>query len=257
MTMKKNVNNSGDKINLDNNAKIENNMEDNKEAIGKNAIKEEIKENNLDIEENMKKDEENLIDNENAEQILNDVELKDNHKGDISNINVNINLEDNVKDENKLRNGKENTNEDIRENNDKEENIQNKDNKAKKEYEYKDVESRVESFKEYAKELSKKIMDKKLSEILSNEKLNTHQKAVEVGNLNDKRQEYYEYILNLVRKVTIRENSLAEYKENVDEKNKKIVELEEALKDIKSIEDHLKQVEQDINEEERSNNIGK
>ena len=40
-----NVNNSGDKINLDNNAKIENNMEDNKEAIGKNAIKEEIKEN--------------------------------------------------------------------------------------------------------------------------------------------------------------------------------------------------------------------
>lgn len=252
-----NVNNSGDKINLDNNAKIENNMEDNKEAIGKNAIKEEIKENNLDIEENMKKDEENLIDNENAEQILNDVELKDNHKGDISNINVNINLEDNVKDENKLRNGKENTNEDIRENNDKEENIQNKDNKAKKEYEYKDVESRVESFKEYAKELSKKIMDKKLSEILSNEKLNTHQKAVEVGNLNDKRQEYYEYILDLVRKVTIRENSLAEYKENVDEKNKKIVELEEALKDIKSIEDHLKQVEQDINEEERSNNIGK
>lgn len=252
-----NVNNSGDKINLDNNAKIENNMEDNKEAIGKNAIKEEIKENNLDIEENMKKDEENLIDNENAEQILNDVELKDNHKGDISNINVNINLEDNVKDENKLRNGKENTNEDIRENNDKEENIQNKDNKAKKEYEYKDVESRVESFKEYAKELSKKIMDKKLSEILSNEKLNTHQKAVEVGNLNDKRQEYYEYILDLVRKVTIRENSLAEYKENVDEKNKKIVELEEALKDIKRIEDHLKQVEQDINEEERSNNIGK
>ena len=252
-----NVNNSGDKINLDNNAKIENNMEDNKEAIGKNAIKEEIKENNLDIEENMKKDEENLIDNENAEQILNDVELKDNHKGDISNINVNINLEDNVKDENKLRNGKENTNEDIRENNDKEENIQNKDNKVEKEYEYKDVEARVESFKEYAKELSKKIMDKKLSEILSNEKLNTHQKAVEVGNLNDKRQEYYEYILDLVRKVTIRENSLAEYKENVDEKNKKIVELEEALKDIKSIEDHLKQVEQDINEEERSNNIGK
>ena len=254
-----NVSNTGDndKTNLDNNAKTENNMEDNKEAIGKNAIKEEIKENNLDIEENMKKDEENLIDNENAEQILNDVELKDNHKGDISNINVNINLEDNVKDENKLRNGKENTNEDIRENNDKEENIQNKDNKAKKEYEYKDVESRVESFKEYAKELSKKIMDKKLSEILSNEKLNTHQKAVEVGNLNDKRQEYYEYILDLVRKVTIRENSLAEYKENVDEKNKKIVELEEALKDIKSIEDHLKQVEQDINEEERSNNIGK
>ena len=252
-----NVNNSGDKINLDNNAKIENNMEDNKEAIGKNAIKEEIKENNLDIEENMKKDEENLIDNDNAEQILNDVELKDNHKGDISNINVNINLEDNVKDENKLRNGKENTNEDIRENNDKEENIQNKDNKAKKEYEYKDVESRVESFKEYAKELSKKIMDKKLSEILSNEKLNTHQKAVEVGNLNDKRQEYYEYILDLVRKVTIRDNSLAGYKEKVDEKNKKIAELEEALKDIKSIEEHLKQVEQEINEEERSNNIGK
>ena len=156
-----------------------------------------------------------------------------------------------------MRNDKENTNEDIRENADKEENIQNKDNKVEKEYEYKDVEARVESFKEYAKELSKKIMDKKLSEILSNEKLNTHQKAVEVGNLNDKRQEYYEYILDLVRKVTIRENSLAEYKENVDEKNKKIVELEEALKDIKSIEDHLKQVEQDINEEERSNNIGK
>ena len=69
--------------------------------------------------------------------------------------------------------------------------------------------------------------------------------------------EYYEYILNLVRKVTIRENSLAEYKENVDEKNKKIVELEESIKRYKSIEDHLKQVEQDINEEERSNNIGK
>ena len=254
-----NVSNTGDndKTNLDNNAKTENNMEDNKEVIGKNSVKVETKENNLDIEKKIIKDEENLIDNDNAEQILNDVESKDDHKGDISNINVNINLEDNVKDENKLRNGKENTNEDIRENNDKEENIQNKDNKAKKEYEYKDVESRVESFKEYAKELSKKIMDKKLSEILSNEKLNTHQKAVEVGNLNDKRQEYYEYILDLVRKVTIRENSLAEYKENVDEKNKKIVELEEALKDIKSIEDHLKQVEQDINEEERSNNIGK
>lgn len=254
-----NVSNTGDndKTNLDNNAKTENNMEDNKEVIGKNSVKVETKENNLDIEKKIIKDEENLIDNDNAEQILNDVESKDDHKGDISNINVNINLEDNVKDENKLRNDKENTNEDIRENNDKEENIQNKDNKVEKEYEYKDVEARVESFKEYAKELSKKIMDKKLSEILSNEKLNTHQKAVEVGNLNDKRQEYYEYILNLVRKVTIRENSLAEYKENVDEKNKKIVELEEALKDIKSIEDHLKQVEQDINEEERSNNIGK
>ena len=254
-----NVSNTGDndKTNLDNNAKTENNMEDNKEVIGKNAIKEEIKENNLDIEEKITKDEENLIDNENAEQILNDVELKDNHKGDISNINVNINLEDNVKDENKLRNGKENTNEDIRENDDKEENIQNKDNKVEKEYEYKDVEARVESFKEYAKELSKKIMDKKLSEILSNEKLNTHQKAVEVGNLNDKRQEYYEYILDLVKKVTIRENGLAGYKQKVDEKNKKIVELEEALKDIKSIEEHLKQVEQEINEEERSNNIGK
>ena len=254
-----NVSNTGDndKTNLDNNAKTENNMEDNKEVIGKNSVKVETKENNLDIEKKIIKDEENLIDNDNAEQILNDVESKDDHKGDISNINVNINLEDNVKDENKLRNDKENTNEDIRENADKEENIQNKDNKVEKEYEYKDVESRVESFKEYAKELSKKIMDKKLSEILSNEKLNTHQKAVEVGNLNDKRQEYYEYILDLVRKVTIRENSLAEYKENVDEKNKKIVELEEALKDIKSIEDHLKQVEQDINEEERSNNIGK
>ena len=254
-----NVSNTGDndKTNLDNNAKTENNMEDNKEVIGKNSVKVETKENNLDIEKKIIKDEENLIDNDNAEQILNDVESKDDHKGDISNINVNINLEDNVKDENKLRNDKENTNEDIRENADKEENIQNKDNKVEKEYEYKDVEARVESFKEYAKELSKKIMDKKLSEILSNEKLNTHQKAVEVGNLNDKRQEYYEYILDLVRKVTIRENSLAEYKENVDEKNKKIVELEEALKDIKSIEDHLKQVEQDINEEERSNNIGK
>lgn len=254
-----NVSNTGDndKTNLDNNAKTENNMEDNKEVIGKNAIKEEIKENNLDIEEKITKDEENLIDNENAEQILNDVELKDNHKGDISNINTNINLEDNVKDENKLRNGKENTNEDIRENDNKEENIQNKDNKVEKEYEYKDVEARVESFKEYAKELSKKIMDKKLSEILSNEKLNTHQKAVEVGNLNDKRQEYYEYILDLVKKVTIRENGLAGYKQKVDEKNKKIVELEEALKDIKSIEEHLKQVEQEINEEERSNNIGK
>ena len=254
-----NVSNTGDndKTNLDNNAKTENNMEDNKEVIGKNAIKEEIKENNLDIEEKITKDEENLIDNENAEQILNDVELKDNHKGDISNINVNINLEDNVKDENKLRNGKENTNEDIRENDDKEENIQNKDNKVEKEYEYKDVEARVESFKEYAKELSKKIMDKKLSEILSSEKLNTHQKAVEVGNLNNKKQEYYEYILDLVKKVTIRENSLAEYKGKVDEKNKKIVELEEALKDIKSIEEHLKQVEQEIKEEERSNNLGK
>ena len=254
-----NVSNTGDndKTNLDNNAKTENNMEDNKEVIGKNAIKEEIKENNLDIEEKITKDEENLIDNENAEQILNDVELKDNHKGDISNINININLEDNVKDENKLRNGKENTNEDIRENDDKEENIQNKDNKVEKEYEYKDVEARVESFKEYAKELSKKIMDKKLSEILSSEKLNTHQKAVEVGNLNNKKQEYYEYILDLVKKVTIRENSLAEYKGKVDEKNKKIVELEEALKDIKSIEEHLKQVEQEIKEEERSNNLGK
>ena len=100
-------------------------------------------------------------------------------------------------------------------------------------------------------------MDKKLSEILSSEKLNTHQKAVEVGNLNNKKQEYYEYILDLVKKVTIRENSLAKYKGKVYEKNKKIVELEEALKDIKSIEEHLKQVEQEINEEERSNNLGK
>lgn len=239
--------------NFDDNIKEENNLEDNKEDVEKSAIKEEIKENNLDIEDKKTKDAEDLIDNEKEEQNLNDVVLKDDNEEKISNIDSKVNLEDNVK----VESNKENVNINIKENDDKEENIQRKDNKLEKEHEYKDVEARVESFKEYAKELSKKIMDKKLSEILSSEKLNTHQKAVEVGNLNNKKQEYYEYILDLVKKVTIRENSLAEYKGKVDEKNKKIVELEEALKDIKSIEEHLKQVEQEIKEEERSNNLGK
>ena len=243
--------------NFDDNIKEENNLEDNKEDVEKSAIKEEIKENNLDIEDKKTKDAEDLIDNEKEEQNLNDVVLKDDNEEKISNIDSKVNLEDNVKVESKFESDKENVNINIKENDDKEENIQRKDNKLEKEHEYKDVEARVESFKEYAKELSKKIMDKKLSEILSSEKLNTHQKAVEVGNLNNKKQEYYEYILDLVKKVTIRENSLAEYKRKVDEKNKKIVELEEALKDIKSIEEHLKQVEQEINEEERSNNLGK
>lgn len=243
--------------NFDDNIKEENNLEDNKEDLEKSAIKEEIKENNLDIEDKKTKDAEDLIDNEKEEQNLNDVVLKDDNEEKISNIDSKVNLEDNVKVESKFESDKENVNINIKENDDKEENIQRKDNKLEKEHEYKDVEARVESFKEYAKELSKKIMDKKLSEILSSEKLNTHQKAVEVGNLNNKKQEYYEYILDLVKKVTIRENSLAEYKGKVDEKNKKIVELEEALKDIKSIEEHLKQVEQEINEEERSNNLGK
>lgn len=250
---KKGSSNTEIENNFDDNIKEENNLEDNKEDVEKSAIKEEIKENNLDIEDKKTKDAEDLIDNEKEEQNLNDVVLKDDNEEKISNIDSKVNLEDNVK----VESNKENVNINIKENDDKEENIQRKDNKLEKEHEYKDVEARVESFKEYAKELSKKIMDKKLSEILSSEKLNTHQKAVEVGNLNNKKQEYYEYILDLVKKVTIRENSLAEYKGKVDEKNKKIVELEEALKDIKSIEEHLKQVEQEINEEERSNNLGK
>ena len=250
---KKGSSNTEIENNFDDNIKEENNLEDNKEDVEKSAIKEEIKENNLDIEDKKTKDAEDLIDNEKEEQNLNDVVLKDDNEEKISNIDSKVNLEDNVK----VESNKENVNINIKENDDKEENIQRKDNKLEKEHEYKDVEARVESFKEYAKELSKKIMDKKLSEILSSEKLNTHQKAVEVGNLNNKKQEYYEYILDLVKKVTIRENSLAEYKRKVDEKNKKIVELEEALKDIKSIEEHLKQVEQEINEEERSNNLGK
>lgn len=250
---KKGSSNTEIENNFDDNIKEENNLEDNKEDVEKSAIKEEIKENNLDIEDKKTKDAEDLIDNEKEEQNLNDVVLKDDNEEKISNIDSKVNLEDNVK----VESNKENVNINIKENDDKEENIQRKDNKLKKEHEYKDVEARVESFKEYAKELSKKIMDKKLSEILSSEKLNTHQKAVEVGNLNNKKQEYYEYILDLVKKVTIRENSLAEYKGKVDEKNKKIVELEEALKDIKSIEEHLKQVEQEIKEEERSNNLGK
>ena len=254
---KKGSSNTEIENNFDDNIKEENNLEDNKEDVEKSAIKEEIKENNLDIEDKKTKDAEDLIDNEKEEQNLNDVVLKDDNEEKISNIDSKVNLEDNVKVESKFESDKENVNINIKENDDKEENIQRKDNKLKKEHEYKDVEARVESFKEYAKELSKKIMDKKLSEILSSEKLNTHQKAVEVGNLNNKKQEYYEYILDLVKKVTIRENSLAEYKGKVDEKNKKIVELEEALKDIKSIEEHLKQVEQEINEEERSNNLGK
>ena len=250
---KKGSSNTEIENNFDDNIKEENNLEDNKEDVEKSAIKEEIKENNLDIEDKKTKDAEDLIDNEKEEQNLNDVVLKDDNEEKISNIDSKVNLEDNVK----VESNKENVNINIKENDDKEENIQRKDNKLEKEHEYKDVEARVESFKEYAKELSKKIMDKKLSEILSSEKLNTHQKAVEVGNLNNKKQEYYEYILDLVKKVTIRENSLAEYKGKVDEKNKKIVELEEALKDIKSIEEHLKQVEQEIKEEERSNNLGK
>ena len=254
---KKGSSNTEIENNFDDNIKEENNLEDNKEDVEKSAIKEEIKENNLDIEDKKTKDAEDLIDNEKEEQNLNDVVLKDDNEEKISNIDSKVNLEDNVKVESKFESDKENVNINIKENDDKEENIQRKDNKLEKEHEYKDVEARVESFKEYAKELSKKIMDKKLSEILSSEKLNTHQKAVEVGNLNNKKQEYYEYILDLVKKVTIRENSLAEYKGKVDEKNKKIVELEEALKDIKSIEEHLKQVEQEINEEERSNNLGK
>ena len=254
---KKGSSNTEIETEFNDNIKEENNLEDNKEDVEKSAIKEEIKENNLDIEEKKTKDAEDLIDNEKEEQNLNDVVLKDDNEKKISNIDSKVNLEDNVKVESKFESDKENVNINIKENDDKEENIQRKDNKLEKEHEYKDVEARVESFKEYAKELSKKIMDKKLSEILSNEKLNTHQKAVEVGNLNNKKQEYYEYILDLVKKVTIRENSLAEYKGKVDEKNKKIVELEEALKDIKSIEEHLKQVEQEINEEERSNNLGK
>ena len=250
---KKGSSNTEIENNFDDNIKEENNLEDNKEDVEKSAIKEEIKENNLDIEDKKTKDAEDLIDNEKEEKNLNDVVLKDDNEEKISNIDSKVNLEDNVK----VESNKENVNINIKENDDKEENIQRKDNKLEKEHEYKDVEARVESFKEYAKELSKKIMDKKLSEILSSEKLNTHQKAVEVGNLNNKKQEYYEYILDLVKKVTIRENSLAEYKGKVDEKNKKIVELEEALKDIKSIEEHLKQVEQEIKEEERSNNLGK
>ena len=254
---KKGSSNTEIENNFDDNIKEENNLEDNKEDVEKSAIKEEIKENNLDIEDKKTKDAEDLIDNEKEEQNLNDVVLKDDNEEKISNIDSKVNLEDNVKVESKFESDKENVNINIKENDDKEENIQRKDNKLEKEHEYKDVEARVESFKEYAKELSKKIMDKKLSEILSSEKLNTHQKAVEVGNLNNKKQEYYEYILDLVKKVTIRENSLAEYKGKVDEKNKKIVELEEALKDIKSIEEHLKQVEQEIKEEERSNNLGK
>lgn len=254
---KKGSSNTEIETEFDDNIKEENKLEDNKEDVEKSAIKEEIKENNLDIEEKKTKDAEDLIDNEKEEQNLNDVVLKDDNEKKISNIDSKVNLEDNVKVESKFESDKENVNINIKENDDKEENIQRKDNKLEKEHEYKDVEARVESFKEYAKELSKKIMDKKLSEILSSEKLNTHQKAVEVGNLNNKKQEYYEYILDLVKKVTIRENSLAEYKGKVDEKNKKIVELEEALKDIKSIEEHLKQVEQEINEEERSNNLGK
>lgn len=254
---KKGSSNTEIENNFDDNIKEENNLEDNKEDVEKSAIKEEIKENNLDIEDKKTKDAEDLIDNEKEEQNLNDVVLKDDNEKKISNIDSKVNLEDNVKVESKFESDKENVNINIKENDDKEENIQRKDNKLEKEHEYKDVEARVESFKEYAKELSKKIMDKKLSEILSSEKLNTHQKAVEVGNLNNKKQEYYEYILDLVKKVTIRENSLAEYKGKVDEKNKKIVELEEALKDIKSIEEHLKQVEQEIKEEERSNNLGK
>ncbi len=254
---KKGSSNTEIETEFDDNIKEENKLEDNKEDVEKSAIKEEIKENNLDIEEKKTKDAEDLIDNEKEEQNLNDVVLKDDNEKKISNIDSKVNLEDNVKVESKFESDKENVNINIKENDDKEENIQRKDNKLEKEHEYKDVEARVESFKEYAKELSKKIMDKKLSEILSNEKLNTHQKAVEVGNLNNKKQEYYEYILDLVKKVTIRENSLAKYKGKVYEKNKKIVELEEALKDIKSIEEHLKQVEQEINEEERSNNLGK
>ncbi len=132
-----------------------------------------------------------------------------------------------------------------------------KENSIKKEYKYKDVEERVESFKEYAKHLSDKIVSKKVSEIISDDKLDVHQKAVKVGNLNDERQEYYNYIIDLVRKVTIRENSLSEYKDELISKNKKFIELQEALNDIKSIEDHLKEVEQEMNREERSNNLGK
>ena len=100
-------------------------------------------------------------------------------------------------------------------------------------------------------------LNKKLAQILSSEKLDTHQKAVEIGQLNEKKQEFKEYILELVEKVTKRENSLSEYKEQVNVKNKEVNRLQEALREIEKVKEHLEQVEQEMDKEERSNNLGK
>ena len=227
----------------------------NKEEVEKNEM-----ENNIDkseeekINEKVEKDEnlENQYNEQYQEETNNIDEKNKNQKSQITS-----DIED--KEANEIKQDKSNTNvkEKIENKKENEESVVNSTKAQDVNKEYESIKTRVESFEKYAQELSKKYMDKKLAQILSSEKLDTHQKAVEIGQLNEKKQEFKEYILKLVEKVTKRENSLSEYKEQVNVKNKEVNRLQEALREIEKVKEHLEQVEQEMDKEERSNNLGK
>lgn len=242
-----------DENTLDKNENI--NLED-KENIQLEG--EEELENHNDSSNNKSEVEEDktisYLDNSNEKAKTNNV--KSNEKINDSTINDINNKVSKVDDEN-LENKKEH--EQLKDNLENEIKAEDettiKDSNSTHEYDF--VEKSVDDMKPYAKELSQKMVSMEVSKILSNESIDVHQKAVKIGELNDKKQEFYDFILGLVRKVKSREISLSEYRQMLVDKSKELKKVQNTLEKARTSDSDLSKVEQKMRQEERGNKFEK